>query len=329
MKKILIIHTGGTFGMTPVEPDSILAPGNLQNQLINNVPELVRLADIETAIPFNLDSSNIGIKEWDILAKLIHKQMDLYDGFVIIHGTDTMAYTASALSFSLLNLKKPVVLTGSQRPLSKLRSDARSNLIDAIELAAMNIPEVLIVFGQLILRGNRAKKISITSYDAFTSPGYPYLGEIGLKIVLNRSKLFKTKDEFYLLEGFTPEAAIVNVLPSLPPDYFNSLLETNLKAFILLGFGAGHLPNYLPDWVPFIKSAGEKGKAVFIGSHSLHGSVDLSLYECGQNAIKAGAVGLGDMTFESAYVKLLKILKLTTDREEIHEKFNQNWAGEI
>ena len=195
MKKILILHTGGTFGMMPMEPDQILAPGNLQHELLKRVPEIAQIAEIRVIIPFNEDSSNLAIKEWDILAKTIDANMNEYDGFVIIHGTDTMVYTAAALSFSLINLKKPVILTGAQRPLSKLRSDARLNLIDAIEVATYKIGEVLIVFGQHILRGNRCRKTSITSYDAFYSPNYPLIGKIGLNVEPNKSLILKSKNK--------------------------------------------------------------------------------------------------------------------------------------
>jgi len=166
MKRILLIHTGGTFGMAPIDPGDILAPGGFQAEILNTIPEIRRLADIDVVIPFNLDSSNIGINQWDEIAKLIFDNKDAYDGFVIIHGTDTMVYTASALSFSLRNFAKPVVLTGAQRPLSKLRNDAYSNLIDSVEVAALGIPETIIVFGQRILRANRAKKLSTSSYPA-------------------------------------------------------------------------------------------------------------------------------------------------------------------
>ncbi len=329
MKKILLVHTGGTFGMVPAEPKSILAPGNFQSQILINVPEIVRIADIDVEIPFNLDSSNIGINEWQILTELIHARMDEYDGFVIIHGTDTMVYTAAALSFTLRNLNKPVILTGAQRPLSKLRSDARTNLIDAVELATLDIFEVLIVFGQKIVRGSRAKKVSISSYDAFESPNFPLIGEIGLKIKLNQLLLYKSVEKYSFLPGFKQKALIINIVPSLNPEYYFPLLENDLEAFILAGFGAGNLPNTSPDWIPFIQNATKLGKSVFICSNSMHGSVDLSLYESGQKALEAGAVGLGDMTIESAYVKLLKILNITDIPGEIVSLMNENWAGEI
>jgi L-asparaginase len=329
MKRILLIHTGGTFGMVPLKPDKTLAPGNLQNQLYEYVPELQNLAEIDIRIPFNLDSSDISCREWDILSFLIHNSMEKYDGFVIIHGTDTMVYTAAALSFSLRNLKKPVILTGSQRPLSKLRSDARANLIDAVELATCSLKEVAIVFGQSVLRGNRARKTSITSYNAFQSPNYPRLGNIGLNIELYDKFLFSSPDPYQYVPGFTGSVSILNVLPAIKPDLYFSLLDTNVTALILVAFGAGNFPDTLTGWIPLIKQASEKGIAVLVGSHSLHGTIDLNIYQSGRNALRAGAIGLKDMTTEATYVKLLKLQSMASDNNILAHEILTNWAGEI
>ena len=328
MKKILLIHTGGTFGMVPSLPNQILAPGNFQNEILTRVPELEKLAAIDVEIPFNLDSSDIAGEEWDTLSQLIYDRLNEYDGFVVIHGTDTMVYTAAALSFSLRGLSKPVVLTGSQRPLSKLRSDARFNLIDAVELATMPIPEVIIVFGGHVLRGNRAKKVSIARYEAFDTPNFPHLGEIGLHIEIDRARLRKPGEKTELSLGFKPQIAVILAHPGFNADYYSSLLESDLKAFILLGFGSGNLPVRSFDWTPFIAEATKLGRPVYIGSHSPHGRVDLNLYECGQRAKEAGAIGLGAMTYETAYVKLQRILHLTDQKDEIIKLMAQNWAGE-
>ena len=328
MKKILLIHTGGTFGMVPSHPNKILKPGSFQNEVLTRVPELQKLAAIDVAIPFNLDSSDIAGEEWDILGRLIFENLDDYDGFVVIHGTDTMVYTAAALSFSLSNLPKPVVLTGSQRPLSKLRSDARFNLIDAVELATMEIPEVMIVFGGHVLRGNRAKKISVTRYEAFDTPNFPHLGEIGLHIEIKKQHLQSPDKSMAFFPGFRQQVAVISAQPGFAPDYHIPLLHSDLKAFILLGFGSGNLPARSFDWTPFVKEATQNGKPVFIGSHSPHGRIDLNLYECARRAMEVGAVGLGEMTYEAAYVKLQKILVKSTKMDDIIALMEQNWAGE-
>ena len=329
MKRILIIHTGGTFGMTPIEPGKQLAPGNIQNQILQYIPEIQNLADIDIVIPFNLDSSNIGIREWEILSDLVHTNIDKYEGFIIIHGTDTMVYTASALSFSLRNLKKPVIFTGSQRPFSKLRTDARFNLIDAVELATMTIPEVLITFGQKILRGNRAKKISITNYTAFDTPNYPLIGEIGINIQINQEYVLKPAEAYFYEKGFAKKLALLSIYPSLNLSNYLPVLDSDISGVILRGFGAGHLPTISPNWMNFLEKALAKNIMIFIGSHSRHGSVNLDLYESGKEAKDLGAIGLGKMTIEAAYVKLMRIFHQTTERQNVIRSFNTSWAGEI
>lgn len=315
--------------MMPMKPSDVLAPGKFQDKIHALVPEITRIADINVKVLFNLDSSDIGIQEWEKLAEYIFGHLDHYDGFVIIHGTDTMVYTAAALSFSLRNLNKPVILTGAQRPLSKLRNDARLNLIDAVELATMDIPEVLIVFGQQILRGNRAKKVSIDHYRAFHSSNFPSLGEIGVDIRLDESKILKPHGTPYLLRGFNPQAVVLSVQPSMNPAIFHSVLNETIRVIIIQGFGAGNFPLENPSWIPFIEQAAAKGKIIFIGSHSISGSVNLNLYASAKSAMESGAYGIGSMTLEAAYVKIQKILALTDNKSEILEKFSENWAGEF
>ncbi len=315
--------------MVPIEPSKTLAPGNLQDQILSIVPEIKSLADIEVEIPFNVDSSDICTQQWDILSEIINRKMDNYDGFVIIHGTDTMAYTASALSYSLLNLKKPVILTGAQRPLAKLRTDARSNLIDAIELATKSVHEVVIVFGQRVLRGNRAIKISNRSYDAFDSPNYPLLGNIGLDIRLNEKYFLSNSLPFKYNPGFKAKAMVIYIHPALDPQLYEPLIGGDLYAFIFVGYGAGNFPTKGPNWIPLIKKAIERRKAVFIASHSIFGTIDPGLYESGKQALDLGVSNIEDMTIEGAYVKLLKILNYTTERNVIYERFHNNLAGEI
>ena len=329
MKKILLIHTGGTFGMVPVEPDQTLAPADIQDHILKMVPELQRLAEIDVLTPFNKDSSNVGIEEWDLLSELIYDRWKNYDGFVIIHGTDTMTYTASALSFSLRNLNKPIILTGSQRPLSQSRSDARLNLIDAVELSTMDLKEVLIVFNQKIFRGNRTKKISIKSYHAFDSPNFPPLGEIGVTIDIDYSRLLDNPGPVFHLPGFYPGVVVLAIQPSMHPEYFYPLFDQDVKVILLLGFGSGNLPFPRPDWLKFIKTSIDRGIPVFIGTQSIQGDVNLTLYECGRQALERGAQSIGHMTVEAAYVKLLKILRLTSHPDAIVRMFHENWAGEF
>ncbi|KAA3617213.1 MAG: asparaginase [Calditrichaeota bacterium] len=330
MKKILVLHTGGTFGMMPMEPDQTLTPGNLQHELLERVPEIAQIAEINVQIPFNEDSSDLSIKEWDVLAEIINSNMNTYDGFVIIHGTDTMVFTAAALSYSLLNLNKPVILTGAQRPLSKLRSDARLNLIDAIEVATYDIGEVVIVFGQHILRGNRSRKTSITSYDAFYSPNYPPLGEIGLNVEPKKSLIRQSSNNYQFSPGFDSSVISIHIFPNCDPGFYrHTILDKNIRAIMLIGFGAGNIPMKESEWLVFIKDAVSAGKAVFINSSSSHGKVNLQIYESGQKVMDAGAIGCVDMTIEASVVKIMKSLALSSDTKGVKNYFLKNIAGEI
>jgi len=330
MKKILLLHTGGTFGMVALEPDKVLTPGNLQDEIITHVPELNQIADIDVQIPFNEDSANVGISHWDQLARTIHEKMDQYDGFVVIHGTDTMVYTASALSFSLVNLKKPVIFTGAQRPLAELRSDARLNIIDAVEVSTADLNEVLIVFGQNILRANRSRKTSRTSYDAFYSPNYPAIGNIGQKVDINYTLSPKSSESYKFFSGFGSSIISIHIFPGCDPSFYNDALNNpNIRVFLLIGFGIGHIPIKEKNWLVFIEKAYQAGKAVFINSSTAHGSIDLEVYEIGKKAMQAGAVGCRDMTLEATIVKIMKALSLTKDVLELKDFFLNALAGEI
>lgn len=330
LKKILLLHTGGTFGMVPLEPNQVLTPGNLQDELISHVPELDKIADIDVEIPFNEDSANVGISHWSKLSDIINSKMNDYDGFVVIHGTDTMVYTSTALSFTLLNLKKPVIFTGAQRPLAKLRSDARFNIIDAVEVSTMPVGEVLIVFGQSILRANRTRKASRTSYDAFYSPNYPVIGSIGQKVEINYNLSLKSKKPYTNFPGFESTIISIHIFPGCDPSLYENILNNNqIRAILLIGFGIGNIPVKDKSWLSFIDKAINTGKTVFINSSSAHGSIDLEVYESGIKAMQAGAVGCKDMTLEATIVKIMKALAQTKKAGKIKEIFLESIAGEI
>ncbi|MCB0283484.1 MAG: asparaginase [Calditrichae bacterium] len=330
MKKILVIHTGGTFGMVPMEPDQVLAPGNLQDELLNHIPEVNQIAEIDVQIVCNEDSSNLGISAWNSLAEVIYSHMDKYDGFVIVHGTDTMVYSAAALSYSLINLQKPVIFTGAQLPLAKIRSDARLNFIDALEVATRQINEVLIVFGQRILRGNRSKKTSISNYGAYYSPNYPLIGEIGLNLEIENSLLLRPSGKFIYDPGFEPSLLNILIYPECDPVFYESIVENKaLRAIQIIGFGAGNLPERNKEWIRFIRKCVDNKKAVFINSSSAHGKINLDIYESGHNVLKAGAVGCKNMTIEATTVKIMKALHKYSELQDIYSYTLSNIAGEI
>ena len=329
-KRIRIIHTGGTFGMIPQHPRPTLAPQQVQQQITTYVPELRQIADIDFKVMFNIDSANMRPHHWQMLAREIHASYEDFDGFVIIHGTDSMVYTASALSFMLPGLGKPVILTGSQRPLAEIRNDARGNLVNAVELATYQIPEVSIFFGTRLLRGNRAIKSSTTGFGAFSSPNYPPLAEVGVDIEIYRDDI--------LTGGRTPELsthasaslAVTRFFPGLTPDFLKSFLEIPINAIIIEGLGMGNVNIDEASLCPMVEALTAAGKLVIITSQSRHGQVDLKRYENGRRIGEAGAIGNGDMTTETTIVKTMHLLgKHQEDIDAVRGAFCQSLAGEI
>jgi len=329
MKKILIIHTGGTFGMNPVKPGNTLHPGDLENVIEKYIPNLYSIADISVTTPFNLDSSDIGYEEWVKTYKIVNEEKDNYDGFVVIHGTDTLVYNATALSYLTTGLNKPVIFTGSQRPLSKLRTDAVSNLINSVELATFPINEVGIYFGNNLFRANRTKKMSIESFLGFDSPNYPPLASVGLKINLHKNNLLNKNNKVLLDASFNSNILNIKVYPGLDPTCFESIISNNTKAILIEGFGAGNLPSGRNSWIPFIEKCINLGKIVIIGSQSFHGNIDLELYKNGKDAQSAGALSMHDMTFEAALVKLMLLLGNYSDLDTVKKYFSISIAGEM
>jgi L-asparaginase len=329
MKNILLIHTGGTFGMSPVLPSMALKPGNIRADIEEHLPALKNIARIHIQIPFNLDSTDISPADWLKIYSLIKREMEHYDGFVIIHGTDTMVYTATALSYLLTGLGKPVILTGSQRPLSVIRSDARGNLINAVELATHPIPEVAICFGTKLLRGNRTKKLSIESFEGFESPNYPALASIGLNIQLHPQNFLNLRHRPVFKPVFDCNLALIQAFPGLDYLPFEYLVKAPVRAILILGFGVGNLPNLKPGWLEFIRRAIQSGKIVLIGSQSVHGRVNLDIYDFGKQALQEGVISLQDLTVEAAVVKLMLLLGNFPDLQLVKKYFGVSLAGEL
>jgi L-asparaginase len=329
MKNILIIHTGGTFGMKPADQSRTLQPGNLKTEINKYVPLVKRIAHIEVTIPFNLDSSNITSRNWSDIYYILMENFSQYDGFVLIHGTDTMVYTAAALSFLLGRINKPVIITGAQRPLAELRSDAGSNLINAIELAALPIPEVAICFGNMLYRGTRTKKVSIEDYNCFESPNFPALATIGAKIHLNTSSFLQKECPVTLKPKYEEKIVCIRIFPGLKPDLYLPLLKSGSKSIILEGFGSGNLPIQNQKWISFIKKAIQTGVPVYIASQATHGSIDLNQYLCGKMSREAGAASIFDMTVETAIVKLMLLMGNFKDRQEVTKYFPASLVGEL
>jgi L-asparaginase len=328
MKKILLIHTGGTMGMMH-NSDETLSSRRFVDEVFTHIPGIKDIAEIDFKSTFKIDSSNISIHHWVQLGSIVEEHLDRYDGFVIIHGTDTLSYTASALSYMLTNLPKPVILTGSQRPLSSIRTDAKNNLINAIELASYEIPEVCIFFDYKLFRGNRTKKVSIENFDAFTSPNFPVLAEVGLRVeIKNHHRMPAGIFRFH--KNFQNDVLCLRLFPGLNPAQLEPLVQTSARIFILEAFGAGNVPVMDESVIPFIKKVTAAGKLTAITSQSMNGAVDLNLYDGGKQAMEAGAISCVDMTTEAAIIKAMYLLgQFDGNVSKVRNNFHISIAGEI
>ncbi len=334
-KKILILHTGGTFGMDfQLDYSKQSHAHEFLNNLIHYVPELSDIAKIEIHVVANLDSSDATPQLWIDLATHICNVWDDFDGFVVIHGTDTMAWTASALAFFMSGLTKSIVFTGSQRPLSAKRNDARANIIDAVELATYGFPEVMVCFDSKVYRGTRVTKYSNDHLQAFRSYNAPILGRFGVTFNVNSSLLLSVvppvKRHRPCLE--TSVCSHIISLECLPgANYSDAFLEQilqNSQAIILRGFGSGNLPLGNSNWKQLCKMAGDLKIPVVMSSHCPAGSVQLELYNNGRVYFDLGVVSSLDMTYEAMSVKLMIMLGRKIPYERRHEFFSTSLAGE-
>ena len=332
-KRILIIYTGGTIGM--VKTDRGYAPQREAfHRLLDGIPELKSAEMPEWEIvdmdPL-LDSSNMTVTEWNAIGSVIADHYDRYDGFVVLHGTDTMAYTSSALSFTLRNNRKPVILTGSQIPLCELRNDARDNLITAMMVAADDrVHEVCLYFGGKLLRGNRAVKYSADDLIAFDSPNYPPLAEAGIEIRYNTSLLLPPcRGSFSLQPLKNVPIGVIKVFPGIQFELFDAIMTEKLKGIVIETFGAGNIPGSADALLPIIRKASENGTVIIVCSQCPHGTVALGAYETSTALKSAGAVSGYDITTEAAVAKLYYLFSRKLTRDGIMERMERSLRGEI
>lgn len=330
MKRILIIQTGGTIAMQIKDIAGFTrAVPHPTDFLESRIPELSKIAHIEIIDLFFKDSSDVNPEDWKKLAGTIFENYSLFDGFVILHGTDTMAYTASALSFCLKNLGKPVILTGSQIPMAIIRSDASRNLINAIEMATMPLNEVAICFNDHIFRGNRSTKISVGDFDAFSSPNYPPLADIGLNISLNY-QIAPGTTKFSINPVFDDRVFLLRLFPGLNPDYLFRFPVEGLRAVIIEAFGCGNFPvTGRHSLLPFFEKCIEQEILLIITSQAAQDAADLSKYESGRIAHSMGIISAGDMTTEATVTKIMYLLGTHDNQQAVRELFNHPLAGEI
>lgn len=338
-RKVLLIYTGGTIGMV-----RNAETGALENfdfgHLLEQVPELKRFDCKISTYTFQppIDSSDMGLEHWARLVHIIDENYALYDGFVVLHGTDTMAYTASALSFMLENLGKPVILTGSQLPIDMLRTDGKENLISAIEIAATRrsdgspmVPEVCIYFKEKLLRGNRTTKISAEQFNAFRSFNYPELAKAGIHIRYNEAAIRRPDPSrpmkaHYLVD---PNVVVLSLFPGIQQRLVHAVLNIpGLKAVVLRTFGAGNAPQ-APWFRDELQDATSRGILLVNITQCQDGAVHMGLYETSLPLIDAGVVCGYDSTPECAIAKLMFLLGHQLPPEELRRMMDSDLAGEI
>ena len=336
MTNILIIYTGGTIGMVNDAKTGTLIPFDFA-QIKENVPELARLNYQLAVHSFNpiLDSSNMNPKIWAELAELINEKYHQFDGFVILHGSDTMSYTASALSFMLQNLAKPVVLTGSQLPIGEIRTDAKENLITALEIAATKkngkamVPEVSVYFDYQLFRGNRSIKNDSEKFEAFSSPNYPVLAEAGVNLDFFFNYILPIPtEEFQIHTSFNSNIGVLKMYPGITENVVSAITKSNVDAIILEAFGSGNTTT--EDWfINCLEEAISNDKIIVDISQCKGGSVKLGMYETSRKLQKMGVLSGYDMTFEATVTKLMYLMGQGLSKAEIKEKMEISIAGEL
>lgn len=338
--RILLIYTGGTIGMNRNPHTGALEPFDFEH-LIYNVPELKQFDIQIDTFQFNppLDSSDMTPRHWTDISHCIADHYEQYDGFVVLHGTDTMAYTASALSYMLENLTKPVIFTGSQLPIGQLRTDGKENLITAVEIAAAKdsegramVPEVGIFFGGHLLRGNRTTKQSAEEFNAFESFNYPHLVDAGVNISYHRERILQPNWQHPMKPHFRLDNNVIifSLFPGIREDLIRHIIHTpNLKAIVMRTFGSGNAPQ--SPWLLNALHEGTKnGKVIVNVSQCMQGAVEMSRYDCGYHLQEAGVISGYDITVESAVTKLMYLQAHHPDAPEtVRHLMQQSIRGEM
>lgn len=336
---VLLIYTGGTIGMIENQETGALEAFNF-DQLIENVPELKRFNYRISSYQFTppIDSSDMEPSLWSKLVEIIHSNYEYYDGFVILHGTDTMAFTASALSFMLENLTKPVILTGSQLPIGMLRTDGKENLITAIEIAAAKhpdgtamVPEVCIFFENHLLRGNRTTKINAENFNAFRSYNYPSLATAGIHIKYDQNYIHRPDPHLPLKPHyrFDTNVIVLTLFPGIQENVIRNVLHTpGLRAVVLKTYGSGNAPQK-PWFIKLLKEATERGIVLVNISQCPTGMVEMGRYETGLHLLDAGVISGYDCTVEAMLTKLMFLLGHGKNDREIRHLMSISLAGEF
>jgi L-asparaginase len=335
--KILVIYTGGTIGMMEDPLTGSLRPFEFE-QLYQHIPVL---KSYNYNIDFHvfselIDSSNVNPLFWKELAEVIEKSYELYDGFVVLHGTDTMSFSASMLSFMLENLNKPVVFTGSQLPMGVIRTDGRDNFINAIEIAAAQsdktplVPEVSIVFDNKLFRGNRTSKFNSENFKAFVSGNYPLLAEVGVKIKYQTEHILKPNFKKLIVRSMSnANVGLLKLFPGISEAFVNDIFHSKgLQGLVMETFGSGNTPT--DAWfIKAMKNAIDNGLIIYVVTQCKGGSVNIGKYETSTHLATIGAISGYDITTEAAITKMMYLLGNVASKDEIKRLLSVNLRGEM
>ena len=336
--KVLIIYTGGTIGMIK-DPETGQLKSFDFNHIYKHVPEVHRLNVELSTFSFEkpIDSSEMNTVYWVQIAQTVRDNYDTYNGFVILHGSDTMAFSASALSFMLQGLKKPVIFTGSQLPIGTIRTDGKENLITAIEIAADRdsqgqpcVQEVAVYFEYSLYRGNRSSKISANQFEAFSSPNYPELARAGVNIEYATDRLFRSKlTELVYQPNLSSRVGLLKIYPCFPIEAYRSLFDrTHTDAIVLETFGAGNAPSN-EVFRGLVQEYINAGGIVLNITQCSSGAVQQGKYETSSFFSKVGVISGNDLTTEAALTKLMFLLEKCTSKEEVLKELAQDLCGEM
>ena len=327
MKKILLIATGGTIASTTGKHG--LSPTVSAEELIEYVPEIRKCCEADYIQPYNINSTNVTPSHWLTLAEAIRENYAAYDGFVVCHGTDTMAYTASMLSFMLLNIPIPVVMTGSQMPLGVPMSDAEDNFRCAMWMAMRGAGGVYVAFNRKILLGCRTSKVRTISFDAFESINYPAVGEVNAFGLHLRSVDRRADSPFAPDTRYSDRIAVLKLFPGMPLDIFRLLRDRGYEGIYVEGFGLGGVPFRKHDMTAEIRKASDEGLPILVGSQCRYEGSNLTVYETGRRILDCGGIPVHDMTQESVVAKLMWCLGQTKRRDDVCSIFSRNICDEI
>lgn len=337
-KAVLIIYTGGTIGMVQDPTTGSLKPFDFEN-IASAVPEIseFKFRIDHYALPEIIDSSDINPDSWKTMCDIIIENYDKYHGFVILHGTDTMAYSASALSFMLQNLTKPIIFTGSQLPIGHIRTDGRENLLAAIQIAGAEengnpvVSEVCIFFGHRLLRGNRTNKLNAERFDAFQSPNFPALAEVGIHITYNKPLIRHITPTGPIMADcrYDNNIVILKLFPGIKNEIIASVLETKgLRGVILESYGSGNAPSN-SEFLTIINNTVKRGIVLYNVTQCVGGHVEMGRYATSNSLLNIGVIGGYDITTEAAVCKLMCLAGRYDKPEEIKKHLIYNLRGEI